>query len=109
MREESRKFIENAERQSRADADPFGKAVDHMVKVHQTQAGIIEAIQKMADVMAEAAIATRKALGDSEGYAIDRWTKILADRAKELVKDKLGTAAKKIADNSKTIENEGEV
>lgn len=85
-------FWQNAEK-SESSID---RAVDHYVKVAKTQAGIIEAIKKMADVMAEAAIASEKALGDSTDKAISEWTRVLATEARRLVKEKKGTAPKTI-------------
>jgi len=74
------------------DNGPFtDEMVRRMVDVHNTQHGIIKYMEAMAQVMAEAAIASQKAIGDSSNYAIDRWTDVVKKRAKELVAEKRAT------------------
>lgn len=91
-------YIKRAEENMRRmqEDSNIDRAVDHYVKVAKTQAGIIEMIKKMADVMAEAAIASQKALGDSTDVAIMKWTRILADEARKLAKEKKDAASKEI-------------
>lgn len=86
------------------DDGPFtDDMIKHMIDVNNTQHGIIKYMEAMAQVMAEAAVASQKAIGDSPYYAIDKWTDVVRKRAKELVREKQDTA-KKLPDNSKIIE-----
>src|SRR5216683_259621 len=76
----------------REDNGPFtDEMVRRMVDVHNTQHGIIKYMEAMEQVMAEAAIASQKAIGDSPNYAIDQWTDIVKKRAKKLVAEKCAT------------------
>lgn len=89
---------ENMRRQFQRDAQetPIDRAVDHYVKVAKTQAAIIEEIKKMAEIMAAAAIASQKAVGDPANYAIDKWTRILSDEAKRIIRNSTETPHPKI-------------
>lgn len=80
---------ENMRRNFQRDAQEtsIDRAVDHYVKVAKTQGAIIEKIKRMAEVMAEAAIASQKAVGDSPEYAIRKWTELLASEANRLVRE----------------------
>src|SRR6266851_6123132 len=87
------------------DNGPFtDEMVRRMIDINNTQHGIIKYMEAMAQVMAEAAIASNKALGDSHNYAIDKWTDGVKKRAKELVAEKRTT--KKI-EKGTTVEGEG--
>ena len=66
--------------------------VSNMGDVADTQAGIIKYMEAMAQVMAEAAVASQKAIGDPPLLAIDRWTDVVKKRAKELVREQQSTA-----------------
>ena len=68
--------------------------VSNMAAVTDTHAGIIKYMEAMAQVMAEAAIASQKALGDSPYYAIDKWTDVVKKRAKEIVCEKRDASLK---------------
>jgi hypothetical protein len=71
------------------DNGPFtDEMVRRMVDVHNTQHGIIKYMEAMAQVMAEAAIASSKALGDAPSHAVDRWIEVVRERAKELIVEK---------------------
>lgn len=71
------------------DNGPFtDEMVRRIVDVHNTQHGIIKYMEAMAQVMAEAAIASSKALGDSPSYAVDRWVEVVRKRAKTLIVEK---------------------
>lgn len=74
--------------------------VKHIRDTFATQQGIIEFIQVAAPIMAEAARASHKATGDSELFALSKWTQILQDRAIELLK---GGAVDLIAENRRQI------
>lgn len=70
---------------------PKGPFTDDMVKhaflTVQTQRGIIEVAEKMAEILAEAGRASNKAVGDSPAYAVRRWSDVIRDRALELLND----------------------
>ncbi len=86
---------ENMRRQFQQDAQetPIDRAVDHYVKVAKTQGAIIEEIKKMAEIMAAAAIASSKAVGDSPYTAIYKWTEILTKESIRLVREKQAQTA----------------
>ena len=70
----------------RDDNGPFtDDFVRRIIDVRNTQHGIIKYMEAMAQVMAAAAVASEKAVGDSPSYAIDRWTDVVRKRAKELL------------------------
>lgn len=81
--------------------DPFGFTDEQARKLIEqnnkrvmavdTQHGIIKYMEAMAQVVAEAAIASQKALGDSPLYAVDKWINVVKKRAKELVREKQDT------------------
>jgi hypothetical protein len=74
----------------REDNGPFtDEMVRRMIDVRNTQHGIIKYMEAMAQVMAEAAIASQKAVGDSPYYAVGKWTDVVRNRAKELIREKL--------------------
>jgi hypothetical protein len=99
MREESAKFIGRAEssmRKELAGPSNIDRAVDHYVLSAKSQAGIAEAIKKMAYVIAEAAVATQKAIGDPTDRAISKWIHIMSDEARRIVEEMKGTQPKEI-------------
>lgn len=61
--------------------------VRHMVNVARTQRGIIDYAEGMAQVLAEAGRASSKAVGDSPHVAVDKWIRVIRDRAYELLKE----------------------
>lgn len=71
-----------------AQETSIDRAVDHYVKVAKTQGAIIEEIKRMAEVMAAAAIASQKAVGDSPYVAVCNWAKVLVDEAYRLIREK---------------------
>jgi hypothetical protein len=88
----------------RDDNGPFtDDFVRRIVDVRNTQHGIIKYMEAMAQVMAEAAVASQKAVGDSPSYAIDKWTDVVRERAKELLAEK--NATKKL-DKGTVVEGE---
>lgn len=77
------------------DDGPFtDDMVRHLIDVNNTQHGIIKYMEAMAQVMAEAAIASQKAIGDPPLLAIDRWTDVVKKRAKELIRAQQDTTRK---------------
>jgi hypothetical protein len=91
------------EEQLQRGEDPFGftdeqarkligqhnASVSNRAAITDTQSGIIKYMEAMAQVMAEAAIASQKAIGDSPHYAIHKWTTVVRDRANQIVREKL--------------------
>ena len=74
----------------REDNGPFtDDFVRRMIDVQATQHGIIKYMEAMAQVMAEAALASQKATGDSPAYAIAKWTDVVKKRAQEILTEKL--------------------
>lgn len=76
--------------------------VKHGLLTVQTQRGIIEYAEAMAQVLAEAGRASHKAAGDSAEYAIRRWSDIIRQRALDIVKDEREALKKKL----KQLENQ---
>lgn len=91
-------YIARAEANMKRELDPdrFDAAATTMVMARHTQAGIIKYMEGMAQVMAEAAIASQKAVGDSPAVAISKWLEFVRKRALELVAEKQGTATKQL-------------
>lgn len=89
-------YIRRAEEAWANQDTEFHRAARHIAKVADTQAGIIKYMEGMAQVMAEAAIASQKAVGDSPHIAIDKWVGVVRRRAYELVEEKQGTTQKQI-------------
>lgn len=89
---------ENMRRELQRDAQetPIDRAVDHYVKVAKTQAAIIEEIKKMAEIMAAAAIASQKSVGDSPFVAVRNWSKVLVDETYRLIREKQAPAQPQI-------------
>jgi hypothetical protein len=83
----NRAFRELEDRAFRA-AEEHDQAVEdkarQFVMARHTQHAIIKAAEQMAEVLAEAGRASAKAIGDSTNYAIDRWARVIAGRAKEI-------------------------
>ncbi len=59
-----------------------------MIAVQATQYGVIKYMEAMAQVMAEAAIASQKATGDHPSYAVAKWADVVKKRALELLREK---------------------
>lgn len=62
--------------------------VRHLVKTAQTHEAIREYAEAMAEFLAEAAVASEAARGDSAIYALKQWMEVIADRAKVLIGEK---------------------
>lgn len=63
------------------------KAAENMGKAIETQHGIIKYMEGMAQVLAQAGLASSKATGDSPGVAVDRWIHVIRKRAWELIRE----------------------
>lgn len=72
-----------------------GPFTDEMIRqalaTVQTQHGIIRYAEAMAQVLAEAGRASQKATGDSAIYAIEKWSRIIHNRALEILQDEAGS------------------
>ena len=80
--------------------------VRHGLLTVQTQRGIIEYAEGMAQILAEAGRASRKATGDSADYAIDRWSDVIRKRAHDILKDDSPTPTqKKIKEKMKELKS----
>lgn len=75
----------------------------HFLAVVQTQAGIQAFIRKAAEVLAQAGFASKKAIGDNPEFAIRRWSRLMADEAVRLCKEK--ATADYIEQRAKQIED----
>lgn len=62
--------------------------VRHLVKTAQTHEAIRKYGEAMAEFLAEAAVASEKARGDSALYALNKWMAVIGDRAKVLIGEK---------------------
>jgi len=61
-------------------------ACEHIVKMLQTKAAILEYIEPIAQVLAAAGRASEKAMGDSAKYAVDQWSNVIRERALEILR-----------------------
>jgi hypothetical protein len=76
---------------------PFTDAdIAHYLKVVQTQRGIIEYAEAMAQVLAEVGRASSMAVGDLPETAVRRWSDVILKRALELVGDNPTPMQKKL-------------
>ncbi len=67
--------------------EPFtDDIVKHAIAVTKTQRGIIDYAEGMAQVLAEAGRASSKAVGDRPEVAVDKWLKVIRERALQLLK-----------------------
>jgi hypothetical protein len=75
------------------DAGDDGPFTDDMVrgllKARQLQAEMIPHMERIAETLAAAGVASQIATGDSPNLAIDRWVEVIRQEAKRLLKDKL--------------------
>lgn len=70
-----------------SDEAYIDSVVRHGRLIVQTQHGIIEYAEGMAQVLAEAGRASNKALGDSPEYAVRRWSDVILNRALEILRE----------------------
>ena len=72
----------------RANDGPFtNDYLKHWQVAVKTQHGIIEYMEGMAQVLAEAGRASSKATGDSPQHAVYRWAELVRGRALEILKE----------------------
>lgn len=71
-------------------------------QVFETQKGIIEFAEWAATVLAEAGIASSKAVGDSPQYACRRWSEVILKEALRIVEQRK-RAADKIPGKAKAL------
>lgn len=69
--------------------------VRHMVKTAQTHEAISEYGEAMANFLAEAAMASSKAVGDRPETAVRKWMQVIQERAMQLISEKRSTANQK--------------
>lgn len=67
-------------------SDPDG-AAEHIVGMLNTKAAILEYVEPMAQVIAEAGRASAKAMGDSPEYAAREWSRVILERALEILRE----------------------
>lgn len=70
-----------------ANGELSDEAAEHILRVIQTKAAILEYIEPIAQVLAEASRASAKAMGDSERYALDQWLGVIRQRAMEIIQE----------------------
>jgi hypothetical protein len=79
------------------DGGPFtDEMVRHYLTVVKTQHGITKYAEAMAQVLAAAAIASHKSVGDYPLDALDKWLKVIKTRARELIQQDMNQAQKKL-------------
>jgi len=75
---------------------PFtDEMLKHGLATVQTQHGIIKYAEAMAQVLAEAGRASKRATGDSAEYAVHQWSRVILDRALELLRSDPPTGMRK--------------
>jgi len=57
----------------------------HLVGTVQTQHAIIKYSEAMAEVLAEAAVASHKATGDYPLDALDKWVRVIRNKARDII------------------------
>jgi hypothetical protein len=62
--------------------------VRHLVETAKTHEAIRTYGEAMAEFLAEAAVASEKAVGDNALYALNQWMRVIGDRARELIGQK---------------------
>lgn len=68
---------------------PFtDEMVRHFVLTAQTHEGIRKYGEAMAQFLAEAAVASQKATGDGPATALNKWMRVIRERALQLIAEK---------------------
>jgi hypothetical protein len=71
------------------DNGPFtDEMAQHIIDVHNTQHAVIRYAEGMAQVLAEAALASNKAVGNHPLVALNRWIEVIKDRAAEIITER---------------------
>jgi len=84
---------------------PFtDEMAEHLVKTLQTHEAIRVRGEAMAEFLAEAAVASEKARGDSALYALNKWIEVIRDRAKVLIGEKRRAADARLISAPDVIE-----
>jgi hypothetical protein len=71
------------------------KTTSHTFAVIDTQKAILEYAEPMAQVLAEAAMASQKATGDLPEVAARKWSTVILHRTLELIREKRAQAEQK--------------
>jgi hypothetical protein len=66
--------------------DDIDGACEHIAGMLQTKAAILQYVEHMAQVLAEAGRASAKAMGDPEEYAVNQWSEVIRQRAIEILR-----------------------
>lgn len=82
--------------------------VRHFVMTLQTQDAIRKHGEAMAIFLAEAAIASQKARGDSALTALNKWSQVIKDRAAELIREKQRNSQVKVISAPDVIEGKSD-
>jgi hypothetical protein len=64
-----------------ADGELSDEAAHHIYDAIQTKAAILQYIEPIAQVLAEAGRASAEAIGDDPCYSLDRWLGVIRERA----------------------------
>lgn len=77
--------------------NPFKRLneVADIADIVATQRGIIQFAKAAAMVLAEAGLASNKAIGDSPAYAIKKWSAVIQDEAIEIARQRMKSESKK--------------
>jgi len=62
-------------------------AVEHIANMLQTKAAILEYIEPIAQVLAEAGRASAQAMGDSPEHGAREWSRVILERALEILRE----------------------
>lgn len=78
--------------------------IKHALTIVQTQHGIIKYAEAMAQVLAEAGRASKKATGDPPEYAVNKWAEVIRHRALDLLRKERWATTLEQARNKDDIE-----
>jgi len=91
MNPESAKFLRRATENMLSGNNPFDRLIDNsaekIANVLATLHGIIKYAEAMAQVLAQAALASQKATGDDPDVALGRWMGVIQNRAHNLIRE----------------------
>lgn len=67
---------------------PFtDKTMRDWIEVVRTQHGIVKYAEAMAQVLAQAGLASQKAIGDNPHTAVSKWSALILSRAHDIIRD----------------------
>lgn len=75
---------EDAEREKRTDA-VLHQAVERLAKIQTTQERIIPFAEQAAQLLADAAMASHRAKGDSPEFAAREWSRVILEKALKIL------------------------